>query len=211
MVDAVWPYRAGFITPMAAVAGAVAEQVLAAMARRRRAARAPIVNNGGDIALHLAPGERLRVGLVGDLDAPHRMRPMRHRRRRSGARHRHLAAGAAAPFRCGIADAVTVLAHGAAEADAAATIIANAVDIEDHGNPSPAGLQVLDDSDLGAIPVTIDVGPLSAAKARQALANGARRATELKDKDLIVAAYLQLQGQMLVVGGTERTTAGKAA
>src|SRR4051794_16639682 len=69
MVRACLPYARGFITPMAAVAGAVADHVVAAMTHRRRLARA-FVNNGGDIAFHLAPGHALRCGLVTELAAP---------------------------------------------------------------------------------------------------------------------------------------------
>ena len=209
MVNAVWPHRDVFITPMAAVAGAVAEHVLAAMMEVADLRRA-IVNNGGDIALHLASGERMRAGIVGDLSMPYldatieigSADPVRGMAT-SGWRGRSQSLG--------IADAVTVLARNAAMADAAATMIANAVNIEDEAIHRRPACKLRDDSDLGAIPVTVDVGPLSAAKVRQALENGARRATELKDKDLIVVAYLQLQGQVLVVGGTERTAAGKAA
>jgi ApbE superfamily uncharacterized protein (UPF0280 family) len=60
------PFATGFITPMAAVAGAVADAVLAAMTTGRALRRA-FVNNGGDIAFHLAPGEALRCALVTDL------------------------------------------------------------------------------------------------------------------------------------------------
>src|SRR5262245_10152747 len=66
MVDAVWPYRDVFITPMAAVAGSVAEHVLSAMVDAAPLQRA-IVNNGGDIAIHLADGQSLHAGVVGDL------------------------------------------------------------------------------------------------------------------------------------------------
>ncbi|HWA48088.1 MAG TPA: UPF0280 family protein [Dongiaceae bacterium] len=209
MVEAVWPYRETFITPMAAVAGAVAEHVLAAMIEVADLRRA-IVNNGGDIALHLAPGERMRAGVVGDLSMPHldamielvSTDPVRGLAT-SGWRGRSQSLG--------IADAVTVLARNTAMADAAATMIANAVNVEDAAiQRLPAG-KVRDDSDLGAIPVTVEVGPLSSAKVRQALESGADRAVELRDKNLIVAAYLQLQGQMLVVGGMEKISTGKAA
>src|SRR6202165_3388348 len=61
---AVAPFAAEhFITPMAAVAGAVAEEILGAMLREARLDRA-YVNNGGDIALHLAGGENFTVGLM---------------------------------------------------------------------------------------------------------------------------------------------------
>ena len=54
MHAAVAPFaEESFITPMAAVAGAVADEILQAMRRAAPLARA-YVNNGGDIALHLA-------------------------------------------------------------------------------------------------------------------------------------------------------------
>src|SRR6202162_4371979 len=64
MVAAVAPYcERTFITPMAAVAGAVAEEILGTMTAAARLSRA-YVNNGGDIALHLAPGEHFVVGMI---------------------------------------------------------------------------------------------------------------------------------------------------
>ncbi len=70
MHAAVAPFAADhFITPMAAVAGAVAEEILGAMLREAPLDRA-YVNNGGDIALHLADGERFTVGLI---DRPDRL------------------------------------------------------------------------------------------------------------------------------------------
>ena len=62
-------------------------------------------------------------------------------------------------FSLGIADAVTVLARTASQADAAATIIANAVDLP--GHPAIVRCPACDlqpDSDLGARLVTREVG-----------------------------------------------------
>src|SRR3984885_7561004 len=70
MAAAVAPFRARrFLTPMAAVAGAVAEEVLEAMTTGRKLARA-YVNNGGDIALHLSPSETFSIGMVDRPDRP---------------------------------------------------------------------------------------------------------------------------------------------
>ncbi len=63
MAAAVRPFEDRFITPMAAVAGAVADEICEAMVADRRLRRA-YVNDGGDIALHLSPGESFDVGLV---------------------------------------------------------------------------------------------------------------------------------------------------
>ena len=209
MVDAVWPHRAVFVTPMAAVAGAVADHVLAAMVHAANLRRA-IVNNGGDIAIHLAPGAAMRAGVVGDLsllalDATVEITAADAVRgiATSGWRGRSLSLG--------VADSVTILAATAAEADAAATMIANAVDVADPAIRRMPASAVRDDSDLGEMPVTVDVGPLSNDKVALALERGAWRAQEIRNAGLIVAAYLQLQGQMRVVGGAELIAAGKAA
>ena len=65
MAEAVWPHRARYITPMAAVAGAVADEMLQALVRGRTLTKA-YVNDGGDIAIHLTPGQSLRAGIVAD-------------------------------------------------------------------------------------------------------------------------------------------------
>src|SRR6184192_1289701 len=74
MHEAVAPFAADhFITPMAAVAGSVAEEILGAMLGAAHLERA-YVNNGGDIALHLTVGEQFSVGLI---DRPDRLGLMR--------------------------------------------------------------------------------------------------------------------------------------
>ena len=70
MVMAVHPHRTVFVTPMAAVAGAVADHVLAAMVEGAPGLTKAFVNDGGDIAFHLTPGTRLELGLGPDLTAP---------------------------------------------------------------------------------------------------------------------------------------------
>lgn len=215
MVRAVWPHRAAFVTPMAAVAGAVADQVLAAMVRGRVLERA-YVNDGGDIALHLAPGARFTVGLVACPERP--------------AIDARVAIEAHCPVRgvatsgrggrslsLGIADAVTVLGRDAAAADAAATLIANAVDIE-HPAVRRAPARSLDpDSDLGERLVTVAVGPLPAAVIERALEGGLARAAKMRAAGLIEGAALALAGQLRVLGepvlrgvlpGPQRSRAG---
>lgn len=196
MAAAVAPFSPDFITPMAAVAGAVAEAVLAAMMAGGGVTRA-YVNNGGDIALHLAPGQRYDVAIAARPGQPDRITvrfedPVRGIAT-SGWRGRSQSFG--------IADAVTVLARTAAMADAAATMIANAVDLPDH----PAILRkpavaVKADSDLGNRLVTTGVGCLSAADAAQALARGQAVAQAAHARGLIEGAALFLQSDMRLVG-----------
>lgn len=201
MIEAVWPYREVFVTPMAAVAGAVAEHVLSVMVEAAPLRRA-IVNNGGDIAIHLAEGESVRAGVVGDLSLP-RMDATIEIAGNSSVRGIATSGWRGRSQSLGIADAVTVLARSASMADAAATMIANAVDVEDSAIQRLPANAVRDDSDLGDLPVTVAVGLLPSQKVEQALENGARRAAELRARGLIEAAYLQLQDQMRVVGDAQ--------
>jgi ApbE superfamily uncharacterized protein (UPF0280 family) len=198
MVAAVWPYRAGYITPMAAVAGAVAEHVLAAMAGLPGLERA-WVNNGGDIAVHLVPAASLRIGLVRSLarGVPEGSVTIRAE---DAVRGVATSGWPGRSFSLGIADAATVLAATAAGADAAATIIANAVD-SDHPAVRRAPARSLDpDSDLGDLPVTVGVGALPREVVRAALAHGAARADALRREGLIAAALLAVGEEMQVVG-----------
>ena len=199
MVAAVWPFRDRFITPMAAVAGSVADEMLGIMGRAATLDRA-YVNNGGDIAIHLANSAIFTVGVVGDLAAP-------------GIDARimigvgdGIGGIATSGWRgrsqsLGVADAVTVLARTAAEADAAATMIANAVDVDDPAIRRLPAHEVKDDSDLRDLLVTVGVGQLSDEQRAKAISCGADRARQILSKNLIVAAYIQLQGKMVVVGG----------
>lgn len=200
MHAAVAPYAADcFITPMAAVAGSVAEEILAAMLRVATLDRA-YVNNGGDIALHLGKSEHFSVGLM---DRPDRDGVMRTMRIDAGDPVRGVATSGrhGRSFSLGIADAVTVLAATASQADAAATVIANAVDLPRHPAiiRKPAN-ELQPDSDLGARLVTRDVGELFHDEIAAALQSGAESARHLFDRRLIEGAVLQLCGDMLVIG-----------
>ncbi len=198
MVRAIAPHVGTcFVTPMAAVAGAVADEVLAAIAATADIARA-CVNNGGDIALHL--NEATQYGaLIAGLDGAalgrieiHAATPVRGIAT-SGRGGRSLSFG--------IADAVTVLGCTAACADVAATLIANAVYLPDHGAITRAPARDLDpDSDLGARPVVTHVGALTHDEIARALDNGARAAQSMYDNRLIQGAALFLRGSQRIVG-----------
>jgi len=186
-----------YVTPMIAVAGSVADHVLKAM-RRGRSLRRAYVNNGGDIALWLADGERFTVGICNNVDnasidstvelqARHKLGGIAT----SGWRGRS--------YSLGIADAVTVLAACAADADAAATLIANAVDLPESEciQRQPASL-LSPDSDLGDRLVTVAVDALNEDQLTLALERGRQFAQELIAKGLIAAAYISLQDKVVV-------------
>ena len=193
MAGAVWPYRDVFITPMAAVAGSVADEILEAMVRGRTLDKA-YVNNGGDIAIHLTPGQTLRAGIVADVDEPALAgfallsyeRPVRGIAT-SGWSGR--------AFSLGIADSATVLAASAAAADAAATIVANAVNADHQAIERRPANTRQDDSDLGSRLVTVGVGNLPAVVVAAALERGMGEARHLRMRGLIDSAALSLKGQ----------------
>jgi len=201
MAEACRPFTSVFLTPMAAVAGAVADELLAQMLGAARLDRV-FINNGGDIAVFLAPGQALEVGIAGAFSRGNV--PVLNGRLRleagsgvggiatSGARGRS--------FSLGIADAVTVLGRGAAAADAAATLIANAVNVETPAVARRPAVELDPDSDLGEELVTVAVGALTAVEIETALAAGLARAAAYRSQGLIIAAALMLAGEGKVLG-----------
>ncbi|WP_432285584.1 UPF0280 family protein [Aminobacter sp. BA135] len=200
MEAAVAPLAGQFITPMAAVAGSVADEMMAAMIAGRSIERA-YVNNGGDIALHIALGQEFSVAIAGTghgladrltIHWPDAVRGIAT----SGWRGRS--------FSLGIADAVTVLAANAAAADAAATLIANAVDLPGHTaiHRRPA-CDLAPDSDLGDRLVTTDVAPLAPADIEAALDAGFSVAESLRRQGSIQTAALYLGGRTRISGTHE--------
>lgn len=203
MMAAVRPYaETHFITPMAAVAGSVADEILAAILAGFPGDQRPrriYVNNGGDIAIHLDADAEFRVGMS----------------REDGAALGAFAIQAGQPTRgiatsgrggrslsMGIADSVTVLALSAAAADAAASLVGNAVDLPGHAAVGRArAIDVVDDSDLGEHLVVVGCGVLTRRECETALASGAAEAKRFVARGLIHRAGLFLQDQGSVVDG----------
>jgi ApbE superfamily uncharacterized protein (UPF0280 family) len=200
MLAACRPFASLFLTPMAAVAGAVADELLAVMAAAAPLERA-FINDGGDIAVLARKGHAVDIGVAGEFSRG--SLPVINGSVRidaeSGIGGVATSGWRGRSFSLGIADAVTTLAGNAAAADAAATLIANAVNTE---SPSvirrPA--RALDpDSDLRELPVTIAVGPLSPVEISKALARGFDRASAFQRRGLIADAALMLAGQILTL------------
>jgi uncharacterized protein len=198
MAQVAWAYREVFVTPMVAVAGAVAEAMLAATVEAAPLRRA-FVNDGGDIALCLADGEHLDIGVVGSLKRPEIETSLRIT---SDNPIRGVATSGwpGRSFSLGIADAVTTLARSAAVADAAATMVANAVNIDDPAILRRPARSLDPDSDLGDIAVTVAVGRLDNDQIEEALASGQRQAQALIESGQIEGALLSLAGRRISVG-----------
>ncbi len=194
MARAVAPFaEQTFVTPMAAVAGAVADEILTEVAASPGIDKA-YANNGGDIAFHLGPGATLTAAVAASplarvtlaADQPTRGIATSGWRGRSHS--------------LGIADGVTVLAMDAATADAAATLIANAVNLPSHpGIGRRPARDLSPGSDLGERLVTTDVPTLSPEERAEALQRGTKLAHAYYDRGLIHAAYLVLQGETRTV------------
>ena len=205
------PYQHSFITPMAAVAGSVAQELV--QFYQAEGIQRAWINNGGDIALHLTDKKSVRVGLYAKLEKFNAEQlqngitldgqleilgdsPVRGVAT-SGWRGRS--------FSIGIADSVTVLARTAAQADAAATVIANAVNIEDARIVRRPACEIKDDSDLGSRLVTVDVALLPPELVSQALAAGLACALSLRAQGLICSAVLVCQNHCMATDDMTQT------
>lgn len=201
MWRAVHPMRRRFITPMAAVAGSVAQEIAAAYARP--GVERAWVNNGGDMALHLQPNATLRVGLAASPD-PRRL-AAQGLDGRFEVTHDMPVRGVATSgwggrsFSLGIADSVTVLSATAAQADAAATVVANAVNVDDARIERRAANGLSDQTDLGELAVTVAVPALATSAVDRALDAGLRVARALQHQQLLYAAVLVCQGRQRVL------------
>ncbi|WP_096699543.1 UPF0280 family protein [Polaromonas sp. AER18D-145] len=209
MWHACQPYKSSFITPMAAVAGAVAQELVSCYAAD--GITRAWINNGGDIALHLTPSQSVRIGLYADLSRLNMGEILEGVQTdgqfevASGLPVRGVATSGwrGRSFSLGIADSVTVLARTASEADAAATVIANAVDLRDTRIRRRPAWELKDDCDLGGIPVTVDVPPLEPVLVQQALRAGLKRAQALRAAGLIWSAALVCQNQVVTTGAAD--------
>ncbi len=181
----------------------MADHVLAAMLKNRHLQRVS-VNNGGDIALYLAPGSGYRIGICARPDSEV------HDDIITLTSADEVGGIATSGWRgrshsLGVADAVTVLARTAAMADAAATVIANAIDVPHSPRIQRQPACALNpDSDLGGRLVTVDVSCLTSIECSIALAAGRRLAEQMCRENLIDSAYLKLQGRSDVVTHNSR-------
>lgn len=201
MARAMRPHGAVFVTPMAAVAGAVADEMLAAMIAAAELEKA-YVNNGGDIAFHLTPGEQMKIGAVSEVRTatPDGLVAIPAD---AGIRGTATSGREGRSFSLGIAEAVTVLAQNAAAADVAATLIANTVDIDHPAIHREPAHDLDPDSDLGDRLVTVAVGNLPADDIAQALDRGVNCAETMLRRGVIHGALLRCRGQSRTVTANE--------
>lgn len=193
MQNATEKFYPDFITPMAAVAGSVADNILNVLVKDTKLEKA-YVNNGGDVSFYLTENQTVKSSLasipniIAEIDYKDKSRGIAT----SGWRGRS--------FSLGIADSVTVLADNAAMADAAATMIANSVNIKNHPSiiKKPAE-EIYEDSDLKNLMVTVEVGDLKQSEIEDALRNGNEVGKTYLESGLINSALIELHNCFCIV------------
>ena len=201
MVAGCLPFCEVFVTPMAAVAGSVADELLDVMRQAAPLERA-FVNDGGDIAVYLAPGQEIDIGVAGNFAQTWRQAVDGRLRLEAAFGIGGVATSGwgGRSLSLGLADSVTVLAACAAEADVAATLIANEVTVASPAVQRAAASSLDPDSDLGDRMVTVSLGPLASCEIDHALRQGLAAAEAFRARGLIRAAALSLQGRSVVTG-----------
>ena len=198
MVSTARQFEDNFITPMASVAGAVADEILNSM-KNVKGLDSIYVNNGGDIALFIGHNKKMKIGIVPTLAAA---KPTASVEITSGDRVRGIATSgwSGHSLSLGIADAVTVLAKNAAIADTVATLIANEVNCDSDCIDRVQASEIDPDSDLREKLVTLKVGNLDEKEISKALARGARFSQKLIDEKKIFGVFIYLQGHNCSLG-----------
>jgi len=193
MQDATERFTPTFITPMAAVAGSIADNILRVLINDTNLEKA-YVNNGGDVSFYLNENQIIKSSLAA---IPNMIAEIKYKDKSRGIA---TSGWRGKSFSRGIADSVTVLAENAAMADAAATMIGNAVDIYNHPKikKRPAN-EIYEDSDLNNLLITFEVGNLTKFEINEALKNGYQTALQYVQKDLINTALIQLSEFFCIV------------
>jgi len=182
MIEAVKAAGDETLTPMAAVAGTFAD--MAADLLVAKGASKVLINNGGDIAIRLAVGEKTSVGLTPGIDSADFTHVISIEGK-DGIGGVTTSGLGGRSFTKGIASAVTVLAHTAREADACATVIANHCYTEDPGIIRLPAEKIDPNTDIPGHLVTVRFEKLKPETKEKALANGLAKAKELISKGVI--------------------------
>jgi len=175
------------LTPMAAVAGTIADAVADYLADRGMTKA--IVNNGGDIAIRLRGENSATVGIREDVQANDFSHVIRLGPERSAWGVATSGLGGRSLTR-GIASAATVIAHKASVSDAAATAVANASFVEDPQVIQEYAEQIDPATDIPGILVTCEAGPLRHETTSLAVQRALERANALMERGVITGAFV---------------------
>ena len=193
MVEAVKTIDEASLTPMAAVAGSVADGIKEFL--RNEGLDLVSVNNGGDISIFNKKAKGLKID-IGDIhtgeSSPYLLnieQLIDFGLATSGFGGRS--------FTLGLADIVTVIAATGAVADAAATFICNCTNTESKQITRKKASEIDPLTDIPDDNVTFKIGQLYKHDILKALDNGLGIAANLKYKKHIYDATIKLQGHMV--------------
>ncbi len=179
------------LTPMAAVAGTIADEVADFLFERGMTK--VVVDNGGDVAIRADREDPITVGIrpdVSDRAVSYviGLDPSlcSHGVATSGLGGRSLTRG--------IASAATVVAQTASLADAAATAVANATSLEDAQVWRRPAEELDPYTDIPGTDVTVKVGALSEENKSRAVSKAILRAEDLVRREVILGAFVAVQG-----------------
>ena len=198
MVESVMATGEKDLTPMAAVAGSIADAVADWLFNRKMSR--VIVNNGGDIAIRLAENETARVGIRTDIKNQAISHVVELSSRHSSWGVNTSGLGGRSLTR-GIASAVTAFARTSSLADAAATAIANACFVKDDAIVQVMAQKIDPLTDIRGIPVTVKVGQLKKTSVIQAMEKAMKKAEQYIGMGII-------QGALVAVGDEFLSTQG---
>jgi ApbE superfamily uncharacterized protein (UPF0280 family) len=180
------------LTPMAAVAGTIADAVADFLFERGMTR--VLVDNGGDVVIRSCDGEPVTVGIRPQVDT----KSISHAIvlgpegtawgiATSGLGGRSLTRG--------VADAATIVAADASLADAAATAVANASYVTHSAVARKPAEEIDLFTDIAGLQVTDKVGRLPDSTRQEALDRSIRRAEKLIQRKIIFGAFVCVQGK----------------
>jgi len=181
------------LTPMAAVAGTIADEVADFLFERGMTK--VVVDNGGDVAIRADRDAPVTVGIRPDVSD----RTLSHVIGLDSDLQSYGVATSGLGGRSltrGIASAATVVARTASLADAAATAVANASFLEDEQILRRPAEELDPYTDIPGLDITVKVGSLSEEKKSMAVSKAIRRAEELVRREVILGAFVAVQGKV---------------
>jgi len=180
------------LTPMAAVAGTIADAVADFLFERGMTR--VLVDNGGDVAVRCSDGEPVAVGIRPNVESKRIAHVMALGPERTAWGIATSGLGGRSLTR-GVLDAATIVAAGASLADAAATAVANASYVAHSAVVRKPAEEIDPFTDIAGLEVTLNVGPLPEEKKHQALDHAIRRAEKLIGNGIILGAFVACQGR----------------
>lgn len=190
MYEAVKAIGEPSLTPMAAVAGGISDLV-ADWLFSQGASRA-IVNNGGDIALRLAKGESVRIGLMSSLELA-KIDHVVTIRAEDGIRGVATSGLGGRGFTRGIAQGVSVFSHSGIIADALATHMANSSYIDSENVIVATAGTINPTSDIKDLSIVVGVDVLTDEEVKLSLNKISKEAKRQKEKGNLLALCARVQ------------------